>query len=43
MAMLCEHGEGKAYFFVPQKTVSVLIIRTFGEDLYKMGTQAHLP
>lgn len=34
MAMLCEYGGGKAYFFVPQKTVSVLTISMFDEYLY---------
>ena len=43
MAMLCEYGGGKAYFFVPQKTVSVLTISTFDEYLYKIGAQAYLP
>ena len=33
--MLCEYGGGKAYFFfVPQKTVSVLTISMFDEYLY---------
>ena len=43
MAVLCECAGGKAYFFIFENTVSVLTIRTFGDELYKMGTQAHLP
>lgn len=33
----------KSLFLRARRTVSMLTIRTFGDELYKMGTQAHLP
>ena len=33
----------KSLFLMARRTVSVLTIRTFGDELYKMGTQVHLP
>ncbi|KGF40133.1 hypothetical protein HMPREF2140_08350 [Hoylesella buccalis DNF00985] len=33
----------KSLFLRARRKVSVLTIRTFGDELYKMGAQAHLP
>ena len=35
MAVLCECAGGKAYFFIFENTVSMLIISIFDEYLYK--------